>query len=306
MGMPTGSEGNRKGIIIKMKKSFTVLLAIVMCLGLLCVSAAATTGKDEIMNTSSANAEMQEVPLADSFSEMAAKMAREHYEELGYIETRSPFAKENIRTCSDISSECIELAYMDVNSAPAEMQKEILDARREIIYKADGWYVDNGSVYVTWFDDDEKTWGELPTFDELFPGWEVPVEMDYEMTEDHAEKAEDILADGRSSVLFNGRVTLRKASTTSLASPFKIWNLANENAWSFYEVITKLETSTSCNLGLTNMSTNTSLYNKGELLVNGGLFGFVNGRTVPRAGFRASTYVSPGTATISIEIEDAG
>ena len=76
--------------------------------------------------------------------------------------------------------------------------------------------------------------------------------------------------------------------------------------WSFYELITKLETSTSCNLGLTDMATNTSLYNQGELLVNGGLFGFVDGKKCPRAGFRASTYVSPGTATISIEIGDVG
>lgn len=276
------------------KRLFTGLLAVMVVVSMLSTSVFAVTS-DAGENSS-----------ADDFSKVAAKMAREHYEELGYVEVESPITKENIRSCADISSECVELAYMDIDNAPVELQQEILDARREIIYKADGWYVADGRVYVTWFDDAEKTWGELPTFEELFPGWEVPIEQNYEKSEDHVETVDDILAEGRNSILFNGKVTLRKASTTSLASPFKIWNLANENVWSFYELITKLETSTSCNLGLTDMQTNTSLYNQGELFVNGGLYGFVNGKECPRAGFRASTYVSPGTATISIEIGDVG
>ncbi len=276
------------------KRLFTGLLAVMVVVSMLSTSVFAVTS------------DAGENSLADDFSKVAAKMAREHYEELGYVEVESPITKENIRSCADISSECVELAYMDIDNAPVELQQKILDARREIIYKADGWYVADGRVYVTWFDDEEKTWGELPTFEELFPGWEVPIEQNYEKSEDHVETVDDILAEGRNSILFNGKVTLRKASTTSLASPFKIWNLANENMWSFYELITELETSTSCNLGLTDMETNTSLYNQGELLVNGGLFGFVDGKRCPRAGFRASTYVSPGTATISIEIGDVG
>lgn len=276
------------------KRLFTGLLSVMVVVSMLATSVFAVTS------------EAGENSLDDDFSKVAAKMAREHYKELGYAEVESPITKESIRSCADISSECVELAYMDIDNAPVELQQEILDARREIIYKADGWYVANGGVYVTWFDDEEKTWGELPTFEELFPGWDVPIEQNYEKSEDHVETVDDVLAEGRNSILFNGKVTLRKASTTSIASPFKIWNLANENMWSFYELITKLETSTSCNLGLTDMATNTSLYNQGELLVNGGLFGFVDGKKCPRAGFRASTYVSPGTATISIEIGDVG
>ena len=67
----------------------------------------------------------------------------------------------------------LELAYLDYDSATPEMKEKILAARNQIIFStswvADGYSASIGNV---------KT-GEiirvLPSFSELFPGWDIPV-----------------------------------------------------------------------------------------------------------------------------------
>jgi hypothetical protein len=65
------------------------------------------------------------------------------------------------------------LAYLDPDSAEGEMKDRILEARRIIIFST-SWVADGYSGCVQ----NVKT-GEiirtLPTFSELFPGWELPV-----------------------------------------------------------------------------------------------------------------------------------
>ena len=61
-------------------------------------------------------------------------------------------------------------AYMDLDTAPAELQETIQKAREVIIY-SQSWVADGFECYVTSPDGTRKT---IPSFSELFPGWELP------------------------------------------------------------------------------------------------------------------------------------
>ena len=61
-------------------------------------------------------------------------------------------------------------AYMDLDTAPAELQETIQKAREVIIY-SQSWVADGFECYVTSPDGTRET---IPSFSELFPGWELP------------------------------------------------------------------------------------------------------------------------------------
>ncbi len=59
---------------------------------------------------------------------------------------------------------------MDLDAAPAELQETIWKAREVIIY-SQSWVADGFECYVTSPDGTRET---IPSFSELFPGWELP------------------------------------------------------------------------------------------------------------------------------------
>ncbi len=61
-------------------------------------------------------------------------------------------------------------AYLDLDAAPTELQETIRKARNVIIYSR-SWVADGFECYVTAPDGTVET---IPTFSELFPGWELP------------------------------------------------------------------------------------------------------------------------------------
>lgn len=67
-----------------------------------------------------------------------------------------------------------QYAYLDLDSASPSMQQKILDARNTIIFSKD-WVADGYEADV-----EDVTTGEvletLPSFSELFPGWDLPVD----------------------------------------------------------------------------------------------------------------------------------
>lgn len=63
----------------------------------------------------------------------------------------------------------VELAYLDLESAPEALRPEILRARLPIIYGQQGWTVDG--VASVFGPDGE---GKLPEFSDLWPEWTVP------------------------------------------------------------------------------------------------------------------------------------
>lgn len=68
-------------------------------------------------------------------------------------------------------STIMELAYMDLESAPSALKDDILAARAEIIFGNQSWTVD-GAVSIINLEDGTVT--KLPEFSDLFPGWEIP------------------------------------------------------------------------------------------------------------------------------------
>ena len=66
--------------------------------------------------------------------------------------------------------EAQSFAYMDLDAAPAELQETIRKAREVIIYSR-AWVADGFECYVTSPDGTRET---IPSFSELFPGWELP------------------------------------------------------------------------------------------------------------------------------------
>ena len=66
--------------------------------------------------------------------------------------------------------EAQSFAYMDLDTAPAELRETILKAREVIIY-SQSWVADGLEAYITSPDGTKKS---VPAFSELFPGWELP------------------------------------------------------------------------------------------------------------------------------------
>ena len=64
-----------------------------------------------------------------------------------------------------------QLAYMDVYTASPEAQQAILNARAKIIYGNQAWTAD-GNASVVNLETGEVM--RVPTFEELFPGWDLP------------------------------------------------------------------------------------------------------------------------------------
>ncbi len=108
------------------------------------------------------------------------------------------------------------LAYLDLDSAPDEMKERILEARRTVIFST-SWVADGFSGCVQ----NVKT-GEiirtLPTFSELFPGWDMPEPPN---TEDQAT------ADGLGTDCFYGLTMILTAvkETSVTGTPREAMNM---------------------------------------------------------------------------------
>lgn len=144
---------------------------------------------------------------------------RKSYEEKGYTEVDRAYTVEAVCDKLDIPAETRDLAYRKLEDASPEMQKLILEARMKIIYSSGSWYVDDGGMYMVWFNDNTREWGELPTFSALFPGWDVPTEP--------ADVNNEQAATSLRSLLFNGIVDLPRAVAGVLSKIFYTWNLGS-------------------------------------------------------------------------------
>lgn len=71
--------------------------------------------------------------------------------------------------------EAKEYAYFDPDQFDLEMKEKIIDARTTIIFNSDGWVADGFRAEVT---DAAGNNTSLPSFSELFPGWDLPVDKE--------------------------------------------------------------------------------------------------------------------------------
>ena len=184
-----------------------------------------------------------------------------------------------------------QYAYLDLDSASPSMQQKILDARNTIIFSKD-WVADGYEADV-----EDVTTGEvletLPSFSELFPGWDLPVDESIASTSNDSSltlSSSEVTPFSNSDWLRLGitRHYLPAASNSHDASGTIIRSYA-----------TSLTSSKNCNIGYTNASTGKSLGYKNNLSVNQALA--VHNVGGMRLAIRASTYSTPGYATMAVD-----
>lgn len=173
-----------------------------------------------------------------------------------------------------------QYAYLDLDSASPSMQQKILDARNTIIFSKD-WVADGYEADV-----EDVTTGEvletLPSFSELFPGWDLPVDESIASTSNDSSltlSSSEVTPFSNSDWLRLGstRHYLPAASNSHDASPFSTFTVDS------YSIA----------------STGKSLGYKNNLSVNQALA--VHNVGGMRLAIRASTYSTPGYATMAVD-----
>jgi len=195
-----------------------------------------------------------------------------------------------------------EIAYLDINAASQEMQKEILDARNILAYTKE-WVADGCTGWV----EDINT-GEiiryLPSYSEVFPGWDLPVGYPDTQTDSYTS---DSLISQPSPQLNEWRnigshsTYLEAASDEDAADPFVVV-LNRQYTFRFLRVYaSELTSSKTCNIGFTDGTNLKSLGYATYLAPNEAFSAFVGG--VPDILVRASTYSIPGWATMEVDVK---
>ena len=176
--------------------------------------------------------------------------------------TSSSFNAENEATLAAAT----QYAYLDLDTATPDMQEKILAARNTIIFSTD-WVADGYEAYV-----EDITSGEvleiLPSFSELFPDWDLPVNDIALLMSPESNFLEtsfptaSITPASASSWLRLGSTSyyLQAASNSQNASPFATFFVDSfEMGTRIRSYATSLTSSETCNIGYSNASTGTSL-----------------------------------------------
>ena len=184
-----------------------------------------------------------------------------------------------------------QYAYLDLASASPSMQQKILDARNTIIFSKD-WVADGYEADV-----EDVTTGEvletLPSFSELFPGWDLPVDESIASTSNDSS----LTLSSSEVTPFSNSDWLRLGSTRHYLPAAS--NSHDASGTIIRSYATSLTSSKNCNIGYTNASTGKSLGYKNNLSVNQALA--VHNVGGMRLAIRASTYSTPGYATMAVD-----
>lgn len=208
------------------------------------------------------------------------------------------------------SHEIQERAYMDMEQASPEMQQSILEARKEIVNNTD-WVADGYTGYIQNVETGEII-KELPQFSELFPGWDIPVE---DITPVDESKTQIIIEENSLNImpldigvspdewirLASARHYLQSADATENAEPFAVFTVDPfEMGTQIRAYATSLSSSETCNIGISDYDTGESLGLGTRLIENYAVVVYV-GVSEPTVAIRASTYSTPGWATMAID-----
>lgn len=275
---------------------WSILLVVALTMQLLLTPALAVDEKSEKNDLYS-----NDLSASEIYEELAGIM-REHYEKMGYTEVAYTATLSEICDMVNIDAEVYTLANMDIETAPPEMKADILAARNKIIFSTDEWYADSAGIIVAKVDHEKKEWYEVPKFSELFPGWDLPKNtVNNVETVDNSDISPALI---EPLVVFNDDVKLVAPPATGPTDPFKVWNVPSGIYFTTLEV-KALKTSETINLGISDMTKDTPEEVFQELRATKGhvIELFVHGGRTRKAGFRASTYSYPGSATIEILAE---
>lgn len=227
-----------------------------------------------------------------------------------------------------IDPKAIRLAYMDYDKASEILKEYILSARREIIYRF-SWRADStkesaGYCFISNVND--RTFAIPPRFSDLFPEWfepeldmvlpdwaEAPIEgVTDNNTNESSIPVEPVLTSVGSepavmyatpTVWYNSYTRIDRPSTTVNTSPFYQFAASTQSTTEISVEATAFITSTSYNLGVTNLNTNqseASWLRKGI----GDVMTFSKfldtGDSAITYGLRASTFSTPGSVKIKV------
>lgn len=261
---------------------------------------------------------------------------REEYVKAGWQETSTgPQTASEVweAVVEEVDPKAIKLAYMDLSQAPANLHDYILSARREIIYRFD-WQADmtaDNIAYGSVDNAEAKTFEIKPRFSELFPGWYEP-RLDMVLPDwkdapvftsikkdpigtafDHLllqplngslSTISDVIQPryGERTSVFDGRVYLNWPSSSSDTGCFTIFGGADYGTTKVYAGATKLDYSENYNLGLTDMTTATSItYWTNLVLGQEVTHSVLRINQWCKLGMRASTYSNPGYSTLYVD-----
>lgn len=189
-----------------------------------------------------------------------------------------------------ISMDTVDKAYMNLNVADKALQKEILDARKAIIYS------------TSWSDDDTEAYsinakGEIiaktPKFHDIFPAdWEIPVAQEAYSdlaVEDIAQAdIQDVETVNSGYLFYNKEVYLTTPSSEYTSSPFITYTGRD----AMFMLSTPTIPGQSYNFGIRNNSTNRDIYNQVNIPRAEGFL--VSNQSGVRYSCRASTYSTSG------------
>lgn len=170
-----------------------------------------------------------------------------------------------------------ELAYCDLETAPAAWQDDIVAAREDIIYSK-SWTVDGQCVLIA----PDGTVEELPEFYDLFPAdWAIPAS---------GVDAEEIVPYS-DEINYSGRFYLDKKPQTGFTPPFYLFN--GRNGSLVRMKLTDIPGDT-CNMGFTDLYANrdAGYVANVPVMYTFGIFTYVT-----RYGARASTDSDTGFAS---------
>ena len=195
----------------------------------------------------------------------------------------SAAAPEEAVVISDLET-AAAYAYLDLETASPELADTILAARNTIIYHST-WVADGYKAQIVDVATGEVL-EEVPTFSELCPGWDIPVETP-------AEEAADLTPQATEE--FPCTVYLSRPRDGVLTKPFLTLPTLGK---SLYTYATYLQNSATYNLGYANGSTGKSLGYASQIPLGAGYRlespGYI------QCSVRASTYSTPGNARLVI------
>lgn len=191
-------------------------------------------------------------------------------------------ASEATDICENRHQEKIEvLAYLSTDEASPEMEKEILSARKEIIFSK-SWVADGVKGYVT--DENGNIIEELPKFSDIFPeDWAIPY---FDDQQESADVMQNLIVPATNAIqddimqIYNGTLTLSIPFATANTPPFCSCRTSGTVSGGNYYLsyiatyatsrIGSFGTFTS-NIGYTNKTTGSALAWRGEIPSGKGL-----------------------------------
>lgn len=189
-------------------------------------------------------------------------------------------------------------AYMDLESAPVQMQQTILDARNTIIFSR-SWAVEGGQIIRA-----NGTIERVPTFYEIFPeDWDIPtfdanpnMASDAVISEENASVQSSVEGWLYSNLYFQAPPS--SGNTPAVGNFYHDGNMVNIE-------VRSLSSSQHCNVGVTNNSTGASVGYANYLIVGDTFHCYTVQYLSLYVGIRYSTYSTPGYGTLYVSHDSA-